>query len=135
MYKAALSECDHNLELTSLTDELRHESMQVDLYKYRPIYVCAVTKYLIDAQKFQGLHHRKPNPPSALLLYNRIMSLTTYYLTGCIIVFGPVEICVNELRLTRHRHKGKVTKHIKNELKIRSDNTAFTFTLAVVVAY
>ena len=69
---AALCECDHNLKLTSLTDEFRHDSMQVDLYKY--IDVCAVTKYLIDAQKIRGYNcHRKPNSPDANLLYYLII--------------------------------------------------------------
>ena len=53
---AAVCECGHNLKLTSLKDECRHESMQVDLYIYIYLHVCAETKALTDAQIFWGLH-------------------------------------------------------------------------------
>ena len=41
-------------QIDYLTDEIRHDHFQVDIYKY--INVCAVTKYLLDAQNTRGLH-------------------------------------------------------------------------------
>ena len=51
---AAHCECCHDLKWTVLTAEIRHDRIQVDVYKY--IDVCAVTKYLLDAHKSWGLH-------------------------------------------------------------------------------
>ena len=51
---AAHCECYHDLKLTILTDEIHHDRIQVDIYKY--IDVSAVTKYILYAETSWRLH-------------------------------------------------------------------------------
>ena len=66
-----------------IKNKIRHDHIQVDVFKY--IDICAVTKYLLEAQKC-NICHRNPNSPYASLLYNLILIANIQMIGRCFVL-------------------------------------------------